>query len=71
MKIVGPLVEVTRTVEFRDIDHNAYWHLDWEGNEDNDGAFLYARVAFPRLADAQHQHQLEASQGQTAKKKGK
>lgn len=68
MKIVGP--RITKDVLIPEhtvqrLDEDAYWHLNWQGNEDPEGGFLYAKVAFPSLADAQRQHRLEATQGQT------
>jgi hypothetical protein len=58
--INGPVIEKTITIPERVVqvlDEDAYWHLDWSGTEDSgDGTFLYAKVAYPRLKDAQEQH---------------
>jgi hypothetical protein len=43
-------------------DPDAYWNLDFDGTELPPGSnltLLYARVAFPSLAAAQHQHKIE------------
>ena len=62
MKIVGPYITKLVTVPehvVEVLDEDAYWHLDWEGNEDADGTLLYAKVAFPKLSDAQRQQAME------------
>lgn len=71
-KIVGPYI--TKEVTIPEVvipehvvtvfDGAAYWWLDWEGNEDAEGTFGYAKVAFPLLSDAQRQHEMEAAQAQ-------
>lgn len=59
MKIIGPYITVTMIVPAHEeevLDVDAYWHLDYEGRTDGEGGFLYAKVAFPKVADAQRAH---------------
>jgi hypothetical protein len=58
--------QITKTVhvpahDVKVVDYDAYWALDYEGNEDSieDAQNFYPKVAFPSLADAQRQMQLE------------
>lgn len=65
MMITGPEIKRTVHVPAHDIlvlDESAYWNLDFDGTELPEGAdltFLYAKVAFPTLAAAQHQFETE------------
>jgi len=71
MKIIGPYIRKEIVVPEHTVsvfDEDAYWFLDWEGNEDADGTFAYAKVAFPRVADAQRQHQMEAAAREAERK---
>lgn len=74
MHVTGPYItETVLVVECREeLDLRAYWNLDFDGTElpltdpetgelvnDPDPTLLYARVAFPTLAAAQHQFRIE------------
>jgi hypothetical protein len=64
MMIIGPYITKDVTIPEHTIevlDESAYWMLDWQGNwqEGLDGDFLYAKIAFPKLVDAQRQHRLQ------------
>jgi hypothetical protein len=65
MMITGPLIRKTVTVPEHDervLDEGAYWNLDFDGEPLAEGeplTLLYARVAFPTLAAAQHQFRIE------------
>jgi hypothetical protein len=40
-----------------DLDYDQYWILDYEGQEDRlEGSWLYDRVAYPTLREAQRKH---------------
>jgi hypothetical protein len=78
MRIEGPIINKTvevpaHTIEVLDID--AYWNLDYQGNLADEGdqpMCLYAKVAWPTLADAMRQFQTERlareAEGQKARK---
>lgn len=65
MMITGPYI--TKPVVIPEhtehvLDPDAYWNLDFDGTLLADGeapTLLYARVAFPTVAAAQHQFRLE------------
>jgi hypothetical protein len=65
MMITGPFITKPVTVpeHVRHVlDVDAYWNLGFDGEPLAEGApptLLYARVAFPTLAAARHQFQLE------------
>ena len=61
MQINGRYITKEVTVTMKVLDESAYWWLDYEGNEDTEGGFfLYDKVAYPRVTDAQHHHRVQA-----------
>jgi hypothetical protein len=65
MMVHGPYVTKPVTVPEHTeevLDTSAYWNLDFDGSELAGGepmTLLYAKVAWPTLAAAKHQFQLE------------
>ena len=64
MMITGPYITKYVIVVYGEdqLDTDAYWNLDFDGELLPEGAeptLLYARIAFPTVAAAQHQFRLE------------
>lgn len=66
MMIYGPIIErvcIATPYGWRMVfDESAYWNLDFDGVllvEGNPATLMYAKVAYPTLASAQRQFELE------------
>lgn len=47
------------------LDFDAYWQVDFEGNLNPDGSYLYEKSRYPTAADAKKQRELERAANTT------